>query len=475
MRNYGWIAAGAVLISLFPASLGFPQSGNPEQPLDAATLRNELQQLKAKVKKLEIRLSELEAAGTASAGTVKETTPVSGPEKQSAPAAKPEASSSPVSLDRKGLSVQSADGDFQMKLHGYLQMDSRFYLGDEEVSDDTFLLRRFRPILEGTVFDFYDYRFMPDFGNGSTSLYDAYMDIHYWPEARLQIGKFKPPVGLERLQSAQAITFVERGLPTSLVPNRDVGIQLQGEVLGGALAYAVGVFNGVKDGGNGDLDDNDGKDFEGRIFAHPFLGSEIDSLKGLGVGLAGTYGDYEGSPASYKSTGQSQFFSFAKGVEADGTHTRISPQGYYYWGPFGLMGEYVLSSQDYIHNGLTEAFGNDAWQIQASYVLTGEKASYMGVKPKKPFSLKDGTWGAFELAARYGQLDVEEDAFRLGYADPAQSADGAEEVGVGLNWYLNDNVQFKTSYSHLEYSGGGAGGADRESEDVIITRFQIGF
>ncbi len=474
MRVRSWIYVGVGLILLFHAPLGFTQAGIPDQPVDAATLMKELQQLKDKVKDLEARLSEMQAAGGAPAGAVQEASPAVSPERAALPSP-PEKKTPAVSLDRKGLSIQSADGDFQMKLRGYLQADSRFYLDGAEDKDDTFLLRRVRPILEGTVFDYYDYRIMPDFGNGSTTLFDAYLDIHYWPEARLRIGKFIPPVGIERLQSSQNITFVERGLPSSLAPIRDVGIQLHGGVLDGALAYAVGVFNGVKDGGNADLDDNDGKDFDGRIFAHPFIGSGIDSLKGLGVGLAGTYGDYEGSPASYKSPGQSQFFSFAKGVEADGTHTRISPQGYYYWGPFGLMGEYVLSTQDYVRNGLMEPFDSDAWQIQAMYVLTGENASHNGVKPKKPFSPKDGTWGAFELAARYGQLDVEEDAFRQGYADPAQSADGAEEVGVGLNWYLNDNVLFKTSYSHIEYSGGGAGGTDRESEDVFFTRFQIGF
>ena len=474
MRKHGWIAAGAVLMLLFHTSPGYPKSGNPEESLDAATLRNELRQLKEKVKELEDRLTEMEAAGAESSGVVQGTTPASGPEKQFAPAEKPEASSSPVSLDRKGLFVQSADGDFQMKLRGYLQMDSRFYK-DKDVSDDTFLLRRVRPILEGTVFDYYDYRIMPDFTGGSATLFDAYLDVHYWPEARLRIGKFKPPVGLERLQSPLNISFPELGLPTSLVPNRDIGIQLHGEVFDGALTYAVGIFNGVKDGGNGDLDDNDGKDFEARLFAHPFTGSEIDALKGLGFGLAGTYGGQEGALPAYKSIGQSQYFSYNKGAIADGSRSRISPQGYYYWGPFGLLGEYVLSSQEVALNGLKEEFDNDAWQIQATYVLTGENASYDGVKPKKPFSLKDGTWGSLEVAARYGQLEVDADVFRQGFADLAQSAAKAEAMEAGLNWYLNGNVQIKTSLAHIEYSGGGANGSDREDEDVIFTRFQIGF
>ena len=68
MRKHGWIAAGAVLMLLFHTSPGYPQSGNPEESLDAATLRNELRQLKEKVKELEDRLTEMEAAGAVSSG-----------------------------------------------------------------------------------------------------------------------------------------------------------------------------------------------------------------------------------------------------------------------------------------------------------------------------------------------------------------------------------------------------------------------
>jgi len=54
-------------------------------------------------------------------------------------------------------------------------------------------------------------------------------------------------------------------------------------------------------------------------------------------------------------------------------------------------------------------------------VLTGEEASYKGVKPKRPFDLKNGAWGAFELAARYSQLHVDGDAFPV-FADLTKAA-----------------------------------------------------
>ena len=50
-------------------------------------------------------------------------------------------------------------------------------------------------------------------------------------EQKFRFGKFKPPVGLERLVSDSDMLFVERALPTDLVPNRDVGVQVYGENL----------------------------------------------------------------------------------------------------------------------------------------------------------------------------------------------------------------------------------------------------
>ena len=160
---------------------------------------------------------------------------------------------------RDGFSLRSADGNFQLRLRGYVQADGRFFLDDEERPGvDTFLLRRVRPIFEGTLWKNFGFRIMPDFGGGQTALQDAYLDIRFNPAIQLRAGKFKPPVGLERLQSGSELLFVERALPTNLVPNRDVGIQLGGDVATGGLAWAVGVFNGVTDGGSGDNDTNDG-------------------------------------------------------------------------------------------------------------------------------------------------------------------------------------------------------------------------
>lgn len=73
-----------------------------------------------------------------------------------------------VTAGKDGCSVKSADGKFHLKLRGYVQADARFFLDDGLNASDTFVLRRVRPIIEGTVFKNFDFRIMPDFGGATT-------------------------------------------------------------------------------------------------------------------------------------------------------------------------------------------------------------------------------------------------------------------------------------------------------------------
>ena len=410
-----------------------------------------------------------------------------------------------VVIGANGLQATSADSNFVFQLRGVLQVDSRTFFNDGGVQgNDSFLLRRARPIFQGTIFRDFDFLFVPDFGasaaqqaaNPTPVIQDANLNYRNAPWLQLRAGKFKSPVGLEQLQSDPVTLFNERALPSSLTPNRDIGFQVWGDLAGGIASYAAGVFNGVGDGRNiGTADFEDNREFAGRLFFHPFKKSNTASLQGLGVGVGGSWGDVSGLnglPATtggvlpgYATDGQQQFFAYnpTTGVVlADGDHWRLSPQAYYFNGPFGLLGEYVISNQRVSNAAALAAdeLQHTSWQVSASWVLTGEDATYAGVTPRKPLDLRNGTWGAFQVVGRYAELDIDDDTFPL-FSNPATSASQAQAWSVGLNWYLNKNVRLNANYSHTTFSGGGgAGGAapavvTREDEEVFFTRIQLAF
>jgi phosphate-selective porin OprO and OprP len=399
-----------------------------------------------------------------------------------------------VSLGANGLVVRSADSNFVMNVHGYAQVDGRFYPGDRNTVNDTFLLRRVRPIIEGTVYDRFDYRLMLDFGSGSVSgssagnvalLDDAFVNARLWPQAQIQVGKFKSPVGLERLQSTSELLFVETGFATQLTPNYDLGVMVHNNLFNTPINYAVGIFNGAADAASDDQEVNDeGKDLVGRLFFQPFLKTDNNALQKLGFGVAGSIGNHAGALPSYKTPGQQTFFAYTNGVSAYGQQYRIDPQFYYYWGPFGVIGEYVLSSQKakstVSGTAPSARFNNTAWQIEATWFLTGEENSFRSSSrktftPGNNFSLGGEGWGALELVGRVQQLSLDNDAFPR-YATGASTRE-ATAWGVGLNWYLNSNVRLYLDYESTTFKGGSkaAGSVTADDEQVILGQVQFNF
>ncbi|MGD0251923.1 MAG: porin, partial [Verrucomicrobiota bacterium] len=391
-----------------------------------------------------------------------------------------------LAVGASGVTFSSADTNFAVSLHGLLQLDSRTFPADGGIKgNDGFILRRARPILSGTVFRDFDYLFVPDFGGSVVQIQDAYLNYRYRPELQLQAGKFKSPVGLEQLQSDPYTAFNERSLATDLVPNRDLGVELHGDLFGGAVSYAAGIFDGAPDynGTTTNADYEDNKAFAGRVFVQPWKTSDVTALKGLGLGLGGSYevdraatNTATGLTPGFTTDGQQKIFSYGSGVFANGTHWRLSPQAYYYYGPFGLLGEYVVSDQQVTKGTSSADLQNTAWEISGGWVLTGEDVSYNGVTPKHPFDPKNGQWGAWQIVARYADLDVDKNAFPT-FASSASSASSARAWSVGLNWYLNKNFRVNTSFSRTTFSGytGATPAVPAQPEDVLFTRLQLAF
>jgi phosphate-selective porin OprO and OprP len=409
------------------------------------------------------------------------------------PAAEPSPAPSPtpapkvpwVAGYKNGFTLQSETGDFVLKVTGYVQADGRFVLGDDtsliaNVIANQFLIRRARPILQGTVARYFDFYLNPDFGNGLTVLQDAYVDVRFTPKLRFRVGKIKTPFGVERLQSAQSILFVERALPNNLVPNRDVGLQVHGELLRGAFGYQLAVLNGVPDGGSVDLDTNGAKDVAGRVLLQPWRTRGNSPLRGLAFGIAATTGKASGPMRPYVSVSQVPVFAYAATVTASGERTRWSPQATFFLGPVGLLAEYMQVRHEVqkVETGkptTTAELKNSAWNVTGSVLLTGEEASYGSVKPKDFFVPSAGKWGALQLVARLNRFDVDEGTFSGGFADATRSVRQAHAWAVGLNWIWNSNLKYVLDYEQTRFKGGATGGADRPTEKSVQTRLQLSF
>jgi len=388
-----------------------------------------------------------------------------------APAAK-------VVAGQDGFAIESGNGDYRLQIGLLLQADGKFDLDDvDDTFIDTFTMRRLRPFLRGRILRRFEFYLNPDFAGGSFVLQDAYLDTILSTAFRIRAGKGKEPLGMERLFSASNLFFMERAYPTAVAPNRDLGIQVLGDIHGGAVSYIGGVMNGVADGASGDQDTNDAKDLIGRLVVRPFNGQKTSPLHGLGLAVAGSTGVEQGSAQlpTYKTTTlQQTFFTYATGAVASGRRNRYSPQVFYFHGPFGALFEYVRSDLPVTLNTTTAEIAANGWQVAASWVLTGEAATDAptGIRPQAIFDPETGHWGAFQVAARVQEFVIDQSAVDLGLATPGSSRK-AQAWTVGLNWVLTGNVKYVLNFERTIFDDNRAGA--RPPENALAFRTQLYF
>jgi phosphate-selective porin OprO/OprP len=119
----------------------------------------------------------------------------------------------------------------------------------------------------------------------------------------------------------------------------------------------------------------------------------------------------------------------------------INPEFAYVRGPLSLQGEYF-----YVFENSGRLDDPQFWgfYIFGSYFMTGEHRNYgtssgtfYRLEPKRKFHPREGGWGAWEVAARFSFIDLNDEAIR-----------GGKEANftAALNWYLNKKARFMFNY-----------------------------
>jgi phosphate-selective porin OprO/OprP len=416
--------------------------------------------------------------------------------------------------------IPSPDGQHALWVTGQVQADYHDYPRHGDMTDiDTFLVRRARLGIEAILFDYYEFRLLPDFGNGKVVVQDSFMNVHYWDEFQFMVGKFKEPVSYEELIFDRFVPTLERSLIDQLAPARDVGMMVHGEnLLKNQLDYAVGVFNGEI---NGDVDTNKIHDFAGRIAWRPFNYDVLpDYLHLIQFGISGTAG-VEQEALSLTGVGNETirtpagvpWLTFEKNAYANGIRTRAYPEFSYFYDQLGFMAEYLRMDQQ-IQSGMQETVTTtttvktgktttkvtttriindnpkdirfEGYQFTLTYLLTGEKRTQYSemIRPLRPFDVKHpfSNPGAWEFVARVSHLQVDPSIFQSGaayqLASPNGNSDTATEFTVGFNWYLNALVRVQFNWEHASFQQplllGPPSTYFRET-DAAMVRFQIIF
>jgi phosphate-selective porin OprO/OprP len=364
--------------------------------------------------------------------------------------------------------IKSSDGQFSISPYGYVDTDYRAYKGDGAPAD-TFLVRRARFGFQGNYGSHFDFALLTD-ANPTTGaiVRDVYLNVRIRPEFQIQAGQFKEPFAQETGIGATNLDFVERGLQSLLYPcavtaYRCPGITLHGDIDGGVLQYWAGAFNGR---GGVTANVTNEPDFVGRVRLYPWRKTKNEWLRQFAIG---------GSIDHARSRGLSNDVSFS-GLLPDGTYTffpqlaingpieRYEGEFTYITGPFAARGEYVQLQEQRDGVGAEQVgglafltlpgIGAKAWNIGATYLLTGEKRPENGTpRVKHPLFGPDTPggggrgWGAWEVGVRYSGIQANAPAANfLNYYTPgfvSQYDYHTDEITFGINWYMNYWVKYQ--------------------------------
>jgi phosphate-selective porin len=353
--------------------------------------------------------------------------------------------------------LKSSDGNFLIQPYGYVQLDYRAYNGDGH-PPDTFTLRRGRFGFQGTLGKHYEFALLADFADtSSTLLRDFYINVKYLPEIQFTFGQFKEPFAQEELTGITNIDTVERSVASLLYPSptsfRSPGVMIHGDLVGGAVQYFVGAFNG-----KGTLGANTTNEPEvvGRLKFYPWKKSKNEMLKGLTFAGSIGHGRTKGlsNELSFNGVLPDAAFTFFPRFAINGPVERY--EGDFTWvkGPWAVRAEYDQLNQ--FRRALSSFAGgvgqNDlpgvvskAYYAGATYLLTGEKRPENGaVKPKHPFFTADGGHGlgAWELKFRYAKIQAKtpNTSFSTGILSGAEAH--MDQFTTGFNWYPSYFVRY---------------------------------
>ncbi len=384
-----------------------------------------------------------------------------------------------VAFKDGSFTIKTPDDKFQLRIGGHVATDFAWIESSKALAtsfgqeQDGAGFRSARIKLNAKFTDFVEaqaeYEFAGENGQDTPSFFDTYVQfngIPYLPNQKgeLRIGHFREPFSLEELTSQKSRTFQERSLLSVFNPSRNLGIQWSDALFGAEkqerLTYQIGFFKTTDAWpSSNDSDEDQGWNVTARVTGLPYFAENGDRL--LHIGGAYSHRNPDGAVLGWNVRPETRLALF-RYVNADATAPAppVAPfrlrdaraddvdlfnlEGAFKWGPALLQAEYTLADVDTTFGGSRSFSG---YYVQGSYVLTGESRPYRNnngtfdkVKPKKNAGFNEGDgWGAWEVAARYSSVDLEDGPVRAG---KQQSLTG------GINWFVNNNVTASLNYIH---------------------------
>jgi hypothetical protein len=308
------------------------------------------------------------------------------------------------------------------------------------------------------------------------------------PHHEFQIGQYKPPFSEEGLRSSAGLDFVERSFVGQMGDNRDMGGHVRGFWVDERVQYWMGVFDGAGNmlGSGGQQqnrsDDNDDKDFLGRVSFRPVWKNK--TWGNLELGGAVQFGRHGESgttnPIDFGINGLNRLPTWGTRYTANASYLpggKVSG----WW----TRGEWARYKDRNAPGAVIDLLGNDidgngtqdyakpvtvqGWTISTGYKLSDSTFAASLPKWFKPF----------EFAFRY-------DTFQNVLVADLNKSDHTDVFATqvytgGVNYYLSgNNAKIQLNYNRVIDPDGRDNGGSRNfhqhlKNDSLVVNFQVSF
>jgi len=372
---------------------------------------------------------------------------------------------------KDGLHFSSTDEQFKLKVGGRTAVDSAWFNEDNELKQafgdqqDGTEFRRAFLYMSGLINGWVEYKSEFEFAGGDAGFEDVYVGFTKLPYlGRLRIGHMDEPFGMELRTSNRHTTFMERALTHTLTPGTETGVLAKNLVMNNRLFWGAGVFRDADSyvDGRGDGAYN----VTGRIVGLPLYAEDGKRL--LHLGVSGNHRNPDGV-VRFRSRPEahlSNYYYVDTGDILVDDEDLLGLELAWVNGPFSLQSEYII---DRVDTRLAGDADFSAYYVFVSYFLTGESryydlgsATFDRPRPRKNFRGPQGGPGAWEIAVRFSNIDLNDGEVRGGSED---------DITLGLNWYFNPNAKLMLNYvrakiDHDSYDG---------DLDILQIRAQVDF
>lgn len=362
--------------------------------------------------------------------------------------------------------IVSKDGKYSFQPFGRVHLDATAFDDDKFDYANNSNLRRARLGVKGKLGEDLAYKTEVDFGGEAVSLKEVSLTYSGLDVADIKVGNHKPSFGMENNISSNDLMLIERSAPTNAFTR---GEELGVNVLSGGDNWFLGAGVFSEDAGNRSTGDDEDitYDVRGSVNLASLLDPETDHVLHLDAGYS-----------HRNPTGTVRFR--ARPGTGDGSRTvdtgaiaSVEDVDVYSVGVGAVVGPFSLQSE-YFSADVNRDSGNadadfDGYYAQVGYILTGESRPYKAgqgkfkrVKPNSPFSLKNGGLGAWEVVARYDNLDLND-------ASAGITGGEMDTITAGVNWHLTDHVRLMANVIDVDSDDNAATAAN---DDPTVYNFR---